>query len=90
MATFRVGQRVRIVRVDYAADLDVLGHEAIIVPPDGIPAMDGGRYDYDIITDNGLAMTVSAWMLEPIQPERNQAIAWSECLWTPEHLREPA
>lgn len=28
--------------------------------------------------------------LEPLQPERNQTIAWSECVWKPEHMRAEA
>jgi hypothetical protein len=88
MATFRVGQRVRVKSAVYPnavatvtselhlTDEGELGHR---IDVDGIPPPFPVKY-----------WTATPDRLEPLQPERNQTVAWSECAWMPEHLREVA
>lgn len=93
MATFRVGQRVRCVRrgevtghahvlasklkIGFTGTVVGLGHKpaTYLLEPDEFPGSRG---------------LVNGWQLEPLQPERNQTIAWSECAWQPPHMREVA
>lgn len=52
------------------------------VGPDGVPY----TFDIDVIVDfdNYGRRASHTSRLEPIHPERNQVISWSECLWQPE------
>lgn len=93
MATFRVGQRVRIVRVKYRIDSLYIGQTGTIVDHDGKPASDGKYYPIDVLMDvpvrkDRARYCAESWELEPIQPEGNSVVAWSECLWQPEEMRE--
>ena len=96
MATFYVGQRVRLAR-DCAPEN--LGIEGVIDHFDtgrvGDNCRDGGILESDC--DCGVSWdreAGTAWestsRLEPIQPEGHKTVEWTECLWQPEHLREVA
>lgn len=96
MATFRVGQRVRYVR--HHPSVTVRGCGEVPLGATGVlkPSSRPDRADFCILFDEYKS---DAWdgqylmnsdMIEPIQPEGNRVIAWSECLWMPEHLRESA
>ena len=95
MATFYVGQRVRLARPAYPKNL---GQEGVIESFDsakkGQKAMNGrlrGDCDCSVLWDkNNIANWQCLDQLEPIQPEGHKTVEWSECLWMPEHLREVA
>ena len=101
MSKFYVGQRVRIVRAcewDGVGPLPIpAGTEGVITKlafaPKGTPTTCGGRLiesvDCWIQTPIRLC-SAPFWRIEPIQPERNQTIAWSQCVWKPEHMRAEA
>jgi len=81
MAAFRIGQRVRIVRVEI--DFWALGKEATVACHEsngklGI-LVDGFRSPHP----SG-ECTVWPDQIEPIQYDGNQLVSWSECLWQPE------
>lgn len=93
MATFRVGQRVRLIRCFQKWHGISVGTEAIIAGPIeralfgtliGYPLSIGG-----IIVTNGAGLHLLAApdQLEPIVDDGRQVVSWSECLWMPEHLR---
>jgi len=89
MATFYVGQRVRIKWSPNRPQM--IGAEARIACKSPEPF-----HDWDIEVDgfpgrfaHGLWAAKSD-QLEPIQPEGHKTVEWSECLWVPEHLREVA
>jgi hypothetical protein len=88
----RVGQRVKIAR---PADGVNSGAEGVIISlgqPAGWarPANCLVSFDKEISTlygpmrDGGIDLD----RLEPIMPEGNKVVSWSECLWMPPHLRE--
>ena len=89
MATFYVGQRVRIKLCSVMTAMT--GAEALIVRQsikadedwdikvDGFP----GRFDHGL-------WAARSDELEPIQPEGHKTVEWNACLWRPEHLREVA
>jgi len=95
MATFKVGQRVRKIRssglpkAHFIAPIGVCG---VVIAVGVIGHNSGQRWDYEVRYDGygKHRFYADADQLEPIQPERNQTIAWSECVWKPEHLRETA
>lgn len=88
MATYRVGQRVRVIRSIWGYE----GMEATVVgvmrtarhtpPYDGYPISIDGIGE---LAPNRKTLIAPPDAIEPIQPERNQIIPWSECLWMPEH-----
>lgn len=95
MATFRVGQRVRIVKSHRGF---LQGREATII---GSLECGCSTYTNEIywgfplevdgvgrIGISGFPIAVRPEWLEPIQPERNQMVEWSECAWQPPRLRE--
>lgn len=102
MATFRVGQRVRVVHSDFCPDL--IGREGTVVgdlrlatrPSAGINIkwmgypvrLDGWADDTNPSTGN--KYWPAPHKLSPIQPERNQVVSWRECVWQPPHMRESA
>jgi hypothetical protein len=92
MSKFYVGQRVRIVRADVNPHL--IGTEARIIGPyrkgrnKTLPAWYG--WPLDVRGSSGNQIVAEEWKIEPLQPERNQTIAWSECVWKPEHMRAEA
>jgi hypothetical protein len=88
MSKFYVGQRVRVVADGIGGATGLIGAEGVVNELDcesewgqggqiGIEA--GGEDDWCFEPEH----------LEPLQPERNQTIAWSECVWKPEHMRSP-
>jgi len=101
MATFRVGQRVRVIdngrplgsrRGPLCDGQTSIGREATIIGPLRLArfaySADGYAYPIDVdglgrLNDFGNQTMAKPEWLEPIQPERNQVIAWSECLWQP-------
>ncbi len=84
MATFRVGQRVRIVNA-IAEHRWAIGREATVTGP-----LDWfGEHPLKI--DGELEeWTAAPACLAPIQPEGWKVVDWSSCLWMPEHMRETA
>jgi len=77
MATFLVGQRVRIVRATKVPEL--IGAEAIVTRPFGPYNGDiNGRHDCYIIRPVGFGEEFCAHPddIEPIQPERNRVVSW--------------
>ena len=91
MATFRVGQRVRIrpynswpaaegtIEAIVSNNTDQPHCAAVLV--DGHPTPPWSQYR---------TWSIPRHILEPIQHEGNKVIDWSECLWMPEHMRETA
>lgn len=84
MATFRVGQRVRIKVV---ADNDCaaacrrhLGKEAIVL---GFSLFYENRYKLNLIADDGQHVYAFGHALEPIVDDGRKVVSWSECLWQP-------
>ena len=97
MATFRVGQRVRLVKnMNPCPPVLPIGTEGKIIPHNGklSRGADGTIYqtEYCVVWDgdDGRIRGADGWQLEPIQPERNQTIPWSECLWQPNQQEETA
>lgn len=97
MATFRVGQRVKVVRSCKPEDMPPPDrchwnpgcNTGVLVSRLTVSQIIFGGGDWLMRLDNGIEGTVHAYQLEPIQPERNQVISWAECKeWQPEHLRE--
>lgn len=87
MATFKVGQRVRIVRVQYyPEDCRFIGQEGTIVPKAGVAA-DLKSYEYHVACALG-AIALNGHHLEPIQPERNRVVAWEDCPIDPRKIAE--
>lgn len=97
MATFFVGQRVRVVRLpdkSYRQRRGVeamggkIGDEGIVVgtmsrPNAGFHAF--GQMDLSVKMDRfSAAGMCPSYCLEPIIPEGMQPVSWSECLWQPE------
>jgi hypothetical protein len=95
MATFRVGQRVRLVSVAYPRNSRWIGATGTVrtigekkgdVSWNGmlnvIDADCSVYWDSDTARHQGsLAMF---WQLEPIQYDGNQLVSWDECVWQPE------
>lgn len=78
MAVFRVGQRVRIVRCICKEMRCHLGKEGVII------RADGRYFDIDSALDvDGIPCHWHPDHIEPIQPERNRVVAWSDCPWSP-------
>lgn len=92
MSKFYVGQRVRIVRA--ALNPHLVGTEARIVgsyrkgKSEILPPWHG--WPLDVRGSSGRQIVAQEYSIEPLQPERNQTIAWSECIWRPEHMRAEA
>lgn len=90
--TFRIGQRVRIVRV--GAEFSYLyGKEAVVISslePGGFGPEHRIAVDGTPPPPNRDAWAACPDCLEPVQPERNQVTTWAALadLWQPEHLRE--
>ncbi len=97
MATFRVGQRVRIANANAlhilgkrdAQAINLVGQETVITEIGAINCYGDSMY--------GVAIDDGRWMfydfnLEPIVDDGRQVIAWDRelCPWVPEHLRERA
>lgn len=92
MSTFRVGQRVRVVVAIFRPE--IAGREGTITsdlqPGFGINSnRDIWGYEVDIdgfgrLGPSGYPWMLRPWQLEPIQPERNQTIAWEECICGPD------
>jgi hypothetical protein len=66
----------------------LIGAEGVIV------CIDDDRQDnycYVIRYDGVRHLSIaSSSIIEPIQPERNRVVAWEDCPWRPERLREVA
>lgn len=90
MATFFVGQRVRLVRPRKPCHQGLEGRIAEMgFWPKGSPARDsctGTICDADCVVnfDRDGLMYCNTHRLEPIVPEGMQPVSWSECLWQPE------
>lgn len=102
MTVFRVGQRVRKVRrrtgpvinptiYDSTSPSVPIGSEGTVV---NASPFDEGMWIVLFDTCRSShpegSYSMHGYALEPIQPEGNKVIAWSECLWQPSHLRETA
>lgn len=88
MAMFRVGQRVRKVRMSgmsKANPIVPVGTCGVVIAVGVIGYNTGEPWDYGIRYDHygDKMFFADAPQIEPIQPERNQTVAWSECLWQP-------
>ena len=97
MATFYVGQRVRIVGAVLLPQF--VGKEAVIASP--LMAAKhrptgrewcGHRLNVTGVGTHfaGARLCFAPDQLEPIQPEGHKTVEWNACLWRPEHLREVA
>ena len=88
MATFRVGQRVRVVGPQ---NTKYLNTEAVVVQlgfwEKGSIASDGTKRPtechYAIDTFDHKRWTVSSYQIEPLQHDGNTAITWDACCWRP-------
>lgn len=94
MATFFVGQRVKVVRVLYLENSYLIGLEGRIVQVVDSWNEFGSGYGLDVKPiwhdpQKGY-FAFSAIHLEPILPEGMQPASWSDCAWQPEHLRQKA
>ncbi len=86
MATFRTGDRVRI--VDAPSYPWLVGTCGVVVESEAYELHMTNR-SWTVVADHdGKRYGARPGEIEPIQPERNQTIAWSECLWQPEEMRE--
>lgn len=98
MATFYVGQRVRIKWSRNWPELD--GTEGVIVGRETCTDQDTGKIlEWEVAPDawgdslepGGFrSFAPNSDQLEPIQYDGNKVIKWSECLWQPEHIRTAA
>lgn len=88
MATFLVGQRVRISRwLD--GEFNFVGREAIVLSD--LYEADDGQLGHDLHVFGEENIPGDPYWaipeeLEPIQPERNSIIAWEYCLIDPRKL----
>jgi len=80
MSAFRVGQRVRIVRVSKPVNSHLVGLEARIA--ELMPAVSGASLDCHHLAKEGWFILLEN--LEPILYDGNQLVSWEECLWQPE------
>ena len=74
MATFFVGQRVRIINAEISKFL--IGTEARVIDPDVIGVHFGGTYrgvKTDAINAQGRPFIAEHWWLEPILPDGHRA-----------------
>lgn len=96
MAMFRSGQRVRCVRPYDPENMGIEGtfrEYRFCAKGTYIPASKDylrGDADCTVDWDAGYGSWAQTSQLEPIQPERNQVIAWRECLWQPNKTEEHA
>ena len=85
MATFYVGQRVRIINDGtLRPNHEGIGREGVI---------DGEQDDvlrWSVTDMAGVGWWCHGDCLAPIRPEGSRMVEWSACLWMPEHLREVA
>lgn len=95
MATFRVGQRVRVVSgtcgPNTVLQVDPVGITGVIVGTFSCPNAGfnpHGDYDVSMRTDNGLLGMTCSRCLEPILDDGRRLSTWDECAWKPPHLRE--
>ena len=85
MAAWRVGMRVRVVRclVGHIPH-QYIGAEGFIRDIGPYPGFLGhGAFDCHVPLAPGYTLCALFGELEPIQPERNQVVAWSECGFHP-------
>jgi hypothetical protein len=99
MSKFYVGQRVRLARPVRPENKNKTGTIREFITPK--LNIDGYMSNCNVDWDDGLRdgfdrgprgrlLVTSTDQLEPLKPERNQTIAWSECVWKPEHMRAEA
>lgn len=97
MATFKAGQRVRVAR-GWAKE-DVPPQEQIAKTNGCFTGILVRRIDFfdeiffgpnpgDWIMrlDNGIIGRVHSYMLEPVNYDGYEVVAWSECAWNPPHI----
>lgn len=87
MATFKVGQRVKLARPYHPENEGVTGRIASMEFLLG----DGTVPDSDCTVlwdDVNLETLQHTSQLEPIIPEGMLPAEWEECLWMPEHIKE--
>ena len=92
---FRVGQRVKVVKSPLGNGSEFLGRECIISSmkryEKGTPCRKGPPLPVDtdciLLFPDGDESNAAFWQLEPIIPEGQKVVSWSECLWMPEHMR---
>lgn len=93
MATFRVGQRVRIIggRLNMYVGVEAIIKSNLRLANDGRGRLWYG-HELEMIGVGELDFlpVYSPKYLAPIQPEHNQTIPWSECLWQPNRTDETA
>jgi hypothetical protein len=86
MATFRVGQRVRLVKVSNNAR-GILGAECVITELDAKGRDKEGVFyighRLNKRNASGRWIIAPAGWIEPIQPEGNKVVNWEDCLWQP-------
>lgn len=82
MATFRVGQRVRLARVRDECLSKYIGDTGTFSGYEMAPAW-FPRCDCRVLWDDGMKGCEESECLEPIQPERNRVVAWEDCPWQP-------
>ena len=100
MATFYVGQRVRI---KWSTGWPELAGEQGVITSTTRDKSWAARADATVAPDRwgtpvapregvhgALRFGPSFDQLEPIQPEGHKTVEWNACLWQPEHLREVA
>jgi len=98
MATFYVGQRVRI---KWSLNWpELAGCEGTVFGLAEIEEDDDVLCEYLVAPDcwgthqspyaDDSVFGPSSDQLEPIQPEGHKTVEWTECAWMPEHLREVA
>lgn len=97
MARLGVGQRARFVSARVPEGIPYIGSEVLIVAgkqPIGRSPYNGRNNpceaDFLVEHYDGKIALVDAWQLEPIVDPGREVIAWSECVWKPEHLRTEA
>jgi hypothetical protein len=79
MATFRVGQRVRIrVSVWLGDSPSPDGQEGFVAGVGNFLGDSGRIFTHHVIFDSGREAVCDSDELEPIQPERNRVVAWED------------
>lgn len=92
MATFRVGQRVKLIggsnshtgyRLPSTSKVIKIGSEGTVIRIGPISCEDGTMRDYEVKFDSDPeSRAISSYQLVPLY-DGHSKVSWSDCLWAP-------